>query len=561
VSAVVVVAAIHGWAAWDSTTPVQTKDEIGYLMAGRLLAGAGGAELSAPDFAGGYAVGWGVVTAPLWWLGVTPDQLYQLSIGVNVVLAVAAVPVLVALARRFGAGPRGAALAAVAVSVAPGRALYTGYAQPEALLSLVLAVVALLLWDVLVRGAGWRHLTLVAVLAGFLMWTHARTAPVVATVVVALAWAAWCERRPAAATAAAGTVAVAGVGWWLNGRVEDLLYPDVPGRAAAAADQVSGLSLSTAAAVTAGHAWYGAAAWLGLTLLGCVVLVARLVSFPPGPSETGRRAWSGWLLASVAGSLVVGAAYLSTRFGEGARLDMIVYGRYLDPLWGLLALVGAAAALSGGIRRRTAVATVVTSVIVSIGGWAAVRLLESDATGVLWLNVPGLQQWTWWDGQSSAVPVVRATVLLLVAITAAVAAASRPGAARPVAVGLLAVLLATGTVRAEVGSFRPQDDLLRERFALREAVVDREPGSVVLVLDRPLLLSGNAFQFWLVDVPVRTADPGDGPVRTVPGELVVGPTAPRSDRAPAAPRADVEGRLVLVETDPRGQYAVWEVAG
>jgi hypothetical protein len=158
------------------------------------------------------------------------------------------------------------------------------------------------------------------------------------------------------------------------------------------------------------------------------------------------------------------------------------------------------------------------------------------------------------------VPVVRATVLLLVATTATVAAASRPGAPRAVAVGLLAVLLTTGTVRAEVGSFRPQDDLLRERFALREAIVDREPESVVLILDRPLLLTGNAFQFWLDDVPVRTVDPGDGPVRTVQGELIVGPTAPGTDRA-AAPRADVEGRLMLLDTDPRGRYAVWEVAG
>lgn len=563
----VVVAVVHGWAAGDSTSPVQTKDEIGYLMAGRLLAGAGGAELSAPDFAGGYAVGWGVVTAPLWWLGVAPDRLYQLAIGVNVALAVAAVPVLIALARRLGAGPRTAALAAVAVSVAPGRALYTGYAQPEALLSLLLAVVALLLWDVLARAAGRRHLALLTVVAGFLLWTHARTAPVVATVVVALAWAAWRDRRPAAATAAVGTAAVAGVGWWLNGRVESLLYPDVAGRVAAAGDQVSGLSVATAAVVTVGHAWYGAAAWLGLTVLGVVVLVELLASPAPGPpgtserSGTGRRVWSAWLLASVAGSLVVGAAYLSTRFGEGARLDMIVYGRYMDPLWGLLALVGAAAVLSGGVRRRTAVATMATSVIVSIGGWAAVRLLRSDATGVLWLNVPGLQQWTWWDGETSAVPVLPATALLLAAVTLTVVAAVRPGAARPVAVAFLAVGLAVGTVRAEVGSFRPLDDLLRQRFALREAIVVRDPESVVLIVDRPLLLTGNAFQFWLDDLPLRTADPRDGPVPTAPGELVVGPAAPRTDRGPAVPRADVEGRLVLLDADPRGRYAVWEVAG
>ena len=45
--------------AADAVAPVQTKDEIGYLMAARLLGGGGGADLIMPPYAGGYSAGWG----------------------------------------------------------------------------------------------------------------------------------------------------------------------------------------------------------------------------------------------------------------------------------------------------------------------------------------------------------------------------------------------------------------------------------------------------------------------------------------------------------------------
>ncbi|MGF1662577.1 MAG: hypothetical protein ACFCVG_08915 [Kineosporiaceae bacterium] len=554
------VAAVQLWAVSDSTTPVQTKDEVGYLLAGRFLAGAGGAELLAPDFAGGYAAGWGMLTFPLWWLGLAPDRVYQASILLNVVIVLATVPVLAALARRVGAGPRAALLVAAVVSVAPGRALYTGYTQPEVLVGFLLAVVAVLGWDVLAGRASVRTVALLAAAAGYLPVVHARTTPVAALVALLLLWVAWRERRPAPAWAAGAITGLTGAGWLLNRWVEAALYPQVDGRVAAAGEQVTQLYVDLVALVAAGQAWYGAAAWLGLSVLGGVLLTARLLAGGRAAPLSPERLWSGWLLACCASQWLVGAAYLSTRFGEGARLDMIVYGRYADPAWGLLAVVGAAALIAGRLSRRLLGAAVAATVVLCLAAWLAVTLLAPAGAGALWLNVPGLQAWEWRTLDGFAVPLLPASVALLVAVGAVVLGARGGVRARTVLVAVLGVALVAGTVAAEVRNFRPRDDGIRELFSLRSDVVERSPESVLLVVDRPFLLTGNAFQFWLGDQPIRLADPDDGPVRPLPGELVIDQVGPVPGPMSLAPAASVTGLLALVARDSESRYGLWQVA-
>jgi hypothetical protein len=562
------VAAVHLWAASDSTTPVQTKDEVGYLLAGRFLAGAGGAELLAPDFAGGYAAGWGLLTFPLWWLGLTPDRVYQGSILLNVAIVLATVPVLAALARRVGAGPRAALLAAAVVSVAPGRALYTGYTQPEVLVGFLLAVLAVLGWDLLAGRATVRSVALLAAAAGYLPVVHARTTPVAVLAVLLLAWVAWRDRRSAPALAAAAVTALTGAGWLLNRWVEAALYPDVDGRVAAAGRQVTDLYVDVVALVAAGHAWYGAAAWLGLSVLGAVLLVSRSPwrSLPRAPSRqdagasSPERLWAAWLLACCAAQWLVGAAYLSTRFGEGARLDMIVYGRYADPAWGVLAVVGAAALLSGRLNRRLLGISVGVAAGLCLAAWLAVAVLAPAGSGALWLNVPGLQAWDWRTAEGFAVPLLPASLALLAALGVVRAAARAAVVGRAALVAVLGLALVAGTVAAEVRNFRPRDDGIRQLFSLRADVVERSPESVLLIVDRPFLLTGNAFQFWLGDQPIRVVDPEAGPVRPLPGELVIDQVGPVPGPSSLAPAASVTGLLALVARDPESRYGLWQVA-
>jgi hypothetical protein len=85
-------------------------------------------------------------------------------------------------------------------------------------------------------------------------------------------------------------------------------------------------------------------------------------------------------------------------------------------------------------------------------------------------------------------------------------------------------------------------------------VVEQDPASpVVLVVDRPLLLTGTAFQYWLGDRRYRLLDPAEEAVKIRPGELVIGTLDPHLLMI-GAPRE-------LVAIDPSNRYGVWKASG
>ena len=538
----------------DATSPVQTKDEIGYLMAGRLLGGGGGADLVTPPYAGGYSAGWGLLLAPLWGPAGGPERFFQLGIAVNVLTAVLAVVVWAAVARRLGAQPPTALAVAAVVGVAPGRALYTGYALPEALVGLLVAVAFLLvlrLWDddgpVAARTA--TALALAGV-AAYLALAHSRFLPTVALLLGVLAWWAWRSRPPRAAVAVVGGTAVLGVlgAVALNQWVEDVLYGEVD-RFAVAGDQVGNLHIGYVTSLVLGHAWYGAVAWVGLSVVGLLWTLLRAREEwrrrSPGPAVL--------LVLVCAAQLVVGAAYLSTRIGVGAgRLDQVVYGRYTDPVWALLALVGLTALVTGGAR--TAVLRTAVRVVAVLGAAAAVVLLclGGIVGGLVQLNVPGIEMWRWQYGDQLHVPWLQATLAALLVLAGLRWARSR---SVPVAVVLtvVAALALTGTFVAEDRTIDARDENLRSLFTLRETVEEAPGAPVLLVVDRPLLLTGTAFQYWLGDRQPRVLDPSEDALKVLPGELVIGARWPRPLFIGAPTR--------LVEVDPSGRYAVWRAEG
>lgn len=572
-AALAVVVVMHAWTASDARAPIQTKDEIGYLLAGRLLAGAGGAELSAPDFAGGYGAGWGLLTIPLWWLGLAPDVMYPVAVALNVVFAAATLPLLVMLGRRLGGGPRTSLVAATVVLVAPGRALYSGYAMPEILISLLMAAVAVFGWDVVRGRAGPWGLGIFVASAGFLPTVHARMVPVTALAVLLLVWTAWRRAEVRNAVAAAVTVVMAAAGWLLNIQVERALYPGLDGRVAAAEDQVTALVPQTVALVAVGHAWYGAVAWMGLSVVGAVILLMRVAGPPrlvPTAAQADRsagdvladRVAGAWLLSLALIPWLVGAAYLSTRFGEGARLDMIVYGRYGDAGWGLLAVAGAVALLSGQVTRRAAAAAVAIGAAAAAGAWVAVLTLDVQSRGFVSSYVPGLAAWPWPGGDGLRIPLLPASIALMVALVAVFTVARSGPRARAVVVAAAGVALVVLSVVGEHQTLRPGQQSLARSYDLRSHVLAQQPATVVLVVDRPLLLSGNAYQFWLGDLPLRVVDPADGRVQVRPGEVVIAETSGGDAGFRAVdPKPDIAGALRLVATEPRGDYALWEVVG
>jgi len=110
-----------------------------------------------------------------------------------------------------------------------------------------------------------------------------------------------------------------------------------------------------------------------------------------------------------------------------------------------------------------------------------------------------------------------------------------------------------GTLAAENRNIDERDQRLRDLFSLRE-VVERDPtASIVLVVDRPLLLTGTAFQYWLGDREYRLLDPAQEAIKIEPGELVIATLDPRPLMI-GAPRQ-------LISIDPTNRYGVWKAAG
>ena len=556
------VAAVNGAVAVDAVAPVQTKDEIGYLMAARLLGGGGGADLIMPAHAGGYSAGWGLLVAPLWRVVDDPVRFMQTTIVLNVALATLAVVVWAAVARRLGAGPRAALMAATVVGVAPGRALYTGYALPEALLGILVAAafwLVLRLWDDPTSAEGGlggepvaARVGTACALAGlvsYLSLVHSRFLPAIGLLLVVLVWWAWRARPragvPVVATGAAGALGGVLVNRW----VEDVLYGEVD-RFSAAGEQIGQLHIGFMTSLTIGHAWYGAVAWGGLTVVGA------LWALGPAAAEVRRRSPgpASVLLLLVLAQLLVGAFYLSTRIGLGAgRLDQVVYGRYMDPVWALLAVVGLAALASGQVGAAMLRRCVV--VVALLGAAVGIVLLAVGGivAGLVQLNVPGIEMWRWeWGPDDLRVPFVQAT-LAAVLLLGGIAWAQARSIPREVVAGLVLLLAVGGTLAAENRNIDERDQRLRDLFSLRE-VVERDPtASIVLVVDRPLLLTGTAFQYWLGDREYRLLDPAQEAIKIEPGELVIATLDPRPLMI-GAPRQ-------LISIDPTNRYGVWKAAG
>ena len=556
------VAAVNGAMAVDAVAPVQTKDEIGYLMAARLLGGGGGADLIMPPYAGGYSAGWGLLVAPLWRVVDDPVRFMQTTIVVNVVLATFAVVVWAAVARRVGATPLAALVIAVLVGIAPGRALYTGYALPEALLGVLVAAafwLVLRLWDdpahpqqglgrepVAARvGSAWA----LAGLVSYLSLVHSRFLPAIALLLVVLTWWAWRARPRAGLLVPAAGAAGAGVGVLVNRWVEDVLYGEVD-RFSAAGEQIGQLHVGFMTSLTIGHAWYGAVAWGGLTVVGV------LWALRPAAQEMHRRSPGPAcvLLLLVLSQLLVGAFYLSTRIGLGAgRLDQVVYGRYMDPVWALLAVVGLAALASGQVGAALLRRGVVVVAVLGVAVGVVLLAVGGIVAGLVQLNVPGIEMWRWeWGPDDLRVPFVQAT-LAAVLLLGGIARAQATSIPRDVVAGLLLLLAVGGTVAAEHRTIDQRDQRLRDLFSLREVVEQDPTAPVVLVVDRPLLLTGTAFQYWLGDRDYRLLDPATEATRIQPGEIVIAALDPRPLMI-GAPRQ-------LIAIDPTNRYGVWKASG
>ena len=388
-ASVLLTLVLHTVIARGARTPSFPFDEVVLLQYSKFLSGAG---MTTPPRGAGYFPAWSVIMAPIWWFTENPAVAYRVAIGMGVVAAVVTIWPLARAVTRLGLTMPQATVVASLVMAMPARAVQSGYVTSEKLLFLALActmLAALRLWE---KPTVPRALVF-ALSATVLTTTHARA---VVLLIACVIWLVLLAIRPWRA-ALAGLVVALPLGYlafWSGGRLNQYL-----GGGFNQGEKVLGNLLESRPSIIAravvGQAWEQTAGSLGLVAVGLVALVVLMWR----ELRHGRSIGPACLLAA----MLLGVAVLSVGqwASEGRlylaswrRLDAWLYGRYLDPVTGLLVAVGAAAMIRGASRKILAPAL----------GLAAALM----AVTVLWLaphaptwayvtpaHIPGVMPWFW----------------------------------------------------------------------------------------------------------------------------------------------------------------------
>ncbi|WP_062073090.1 hypothetical protein [Demequina sediminicola] len=341
---VVFTAAVHAWVGWTARGPVIVPDETGTLGAAHVLAGVEPSWLLAGS---GFMPGLAIFVTPAWWLTSDPWVIYYCALAVVWVFSVLAIWPLARIAAHFGAAPHASWVMAAVVSLAPGRALLGNYAMAESLLTFAIAAtiaVALQLTQKMTPTWG----AVLGAAAGFTFLAHGRGLAVVVAVVVWSLVVLWRKWNVLAATLLSACVSV-GAAWALYQWIVGALYwNDMR-----ASNTLRGVSAGVMeiVAITSGMAWYAVAAWPAVAVAGLIIVCLSLRRRPVS------------LLVLLAAAAVYGAAAVQLVFPAqtALRLDLFIYGRYVDPLLVILAVIGLASlvrlrswAFSGAIVLVTA---------------------------------------------------------------------------------------------------------------------------------------------------------------------------------------------------------------
>lgn len=386
VAAVMGTTALHAFAARGAVGPVWADDEIGVLANARVIAGIG-SPLELERL--GYYPGWSVVLAPLWWIFDDPGQIYRVAVALSALCGVLLIIPLAMIARRLGvAGPLAVTIAAI-VAASPARTVMSNYAITENFLTLMIAVavvVAIRFWES--RSPGWA--AVLGVTVAYVFFSHGRAITLVAVTGAWFLTMLW--RRPRTAVTGLVSLGVLSYGAFaINRMISAQLYGaglDREGATLTALFKTTPVSFAQAAV---GQAWYLSAAWAGIVILGAGTLAVWAVR------EVHQRTIgvSAWALAALAAAAILSAGLVSSAIAQGAnRLDLFIYGRYMDPFVAPVVLLGLVM-VTRKLSRRTGLLLVAAAVV--INGFFLTLSVPNIPRGGWWapINIPGVLMRLW----------------------------------------------------------------------------------------------------------------------------------------------------------------------
>lgn len=485
--AVAVVAVANLIVAWDSTGLIYQADEAGMIFNAALFARPDGPVVL---LGSSYMPGLAILIAPLWLLTDEAATVYRMAIFLNAAIGVATIWPMSRVARKFGAGRNASVLMAAVIAVSPAMLIQSNYLLAENLLHFVVMLTA---WAAIVqlRNPSFRQAALLGASAGAMFLVHGRALPLL--VVVAVGFAVMLFKRPVDALGGGGLLATISVASYvLLLWIEEQNYLDAD-RTAGQVDQLLAGSPADYATAVISQTWVESFAWLGLAGVGLLVLGVRA-------RRGAHRFESRWLLAAIGAAIVFVVMTLAGgtwgHTGDISRIDAFVYGRYIEVITPVLAVIGIAA-LAARLSRTIA--------------WAVVGIAAVSGALLLLVVVPLMPVGGRWEG--SHTPAVAAflsdahvgleqrdawwaIVLAGVAATALVVFAGRRS---PWALPAVGALFLTWSLYGDQGVLKEHE--YRSRMAppslvALESVPDSEPLSVDLS-QGPLVRGFNQIEFWV----------------------------------------------------------------
>lgn len=357
----------HSALALSRDRPLIFADEAGYLGNARYLAGGLPIKLFK---SGAYYPGYSLLIAPVFWLGLSPAQTYQVILLFNGLLLSSVYISLVHWFRRIlGDGSLYAYAISFVVSAYPTFLIQPLFAMSESAI-IALSCVLPLCVHALLKNKRATTALLLGALVALLHLVHPRYAGTVALTALGLGGLSaarvlsWKVALAGASTLGAGVLG----GRWLTRHVTEANL----GNAVSEGSRLNLLgSLEGIGALLleiSGQLWYLASASAGVAVLGVVALARLALQVPGGTPRRQSPAWNAvvFMLASAVLAFGISSLFMAT----GKRVDHFIYGRYNEGLvapflaTGLWSLIHAGRSWRAEIGRLVLVA--VTTVLFAL---------------------------------------------------------------------------------------------------------------------------------------------------------------------------------------------------